>query len=125
LRIENGVGAAVLIVFFEPGQFKEGTFVRPSQGGVNLLKNAPHLNAAKVAINWLLSREGQDAYQRMFALQHDVRQSMREDISTEVIPPNYLRVKGVKYIYSGRSERLDMRPVTKVIKEAQQNSAKK
>jgi hypothetical protein len=61
----------------------------------------------------------------MFALQHDVRQSMREDISTDVIPHTYRRVKGVNYIYSGRPEWLDMGPVTKIIREAQQNSAKK
>src|ERR1044071_3079368 len=109
----------------EPGQCKEGAFVGPSQGGVNLFKNAPHPNAAKIAINWLLSREGQDAYQRMFAQQHDVRQSMREDISTDVIPPTYRRMKGTKYIYSGRPEWLDMGPVTKIIKEAQQKSASK
>ena len=110
--------------FFEPGQFKEGAFVGPSQGGVNLFKNAPHPNAAKVAINWLLSREGQDTYQKAFAQQHDVRQSMREDISMEVIPPTYRRVKGVKYIYSGRPEWLEMGPVTKVIQEAQQGAKK-
>jgi hypothetical protein len=34
-------------------------------------------------------------------------------------------MKGVKYIYSGRPEWLDMGPVTKIIKEAQQKSASK
>ena len=123
--IEDAAKQGLPVKFFEPGQFREGAFVGPSQGGVNLFKNAPHPNAAKVAINWLLSREGQDAYQKMFALQHDVRQSMREDISTDVIPPTYRRVKGVNYIYSGRPEWLDMGPVTKIIKEAQQSSPKK
>jgi hypothetical protein len=37
----------------------------------------------------------------------------------DVIPPNYRRQKGVKYIYAGRPEWLDMAPVTKLIKEAQ------
>jgi hypothetical protein len=66
-----------------------------------------------------LSREGQDTYQKVYAELHDVRQSMREDISVDVIPPNYRRQKGVKYIYAGRPEWLDMASVTKVIKEAQ------
>jgi len=104
---------------FEPGQFKEGAFVGPSQGGVTLFKNAPHPNAAKVAINWLLSREGQEAYQKVYASVGDIRQSMREDIPMDVIPPSQRRQKGVKYIYAGRPEWLDMAPVTKVIKEAQ------
>ena len=117
--IEDAAKQGLPVKFFEPGQFKEGAFVGPSQGGVNLFNNAPHPNAAKVAINWLLSREGQDAYQKVYAQLHDVRQSMREDISMDVIPPNYRRQKGVKYIYAGRPEWLDMGAVTKLIKEAQ------
>jgi iron(III) transport system substrate-binding protein len=118
--IDDAAKQGLPVKFFEPGQFKEGAFVGPSQGGVNLFKNAPHPNAARVAINWLLSREGQDTYQKVYAQLHDVRQSMREDISMEVIPANYRRQRGVPYIYAGRPEWLDMRPVTKVIKEAQQ-----
>jgi iron(III) transport system substrate-binding protein len=116
--VEDAAKQGLAVKFFDPSGFKEGAFVGPSQGGVNLFKNAPHPNAAKVAINWLLSREGQDTYQKVYAQLHDVRQSMREDISMDVIPPNYRRIKGVKYIYSGRPEWLDMGAVTKVIKEA-------
>jgi len=117
--IEDAAKQGLPVKFFDPGQFKEGAFVGPSQGGVNLFKNAPHPNAAKVALNWLLSREGQETYQKVYAELNDVRQSMREDISQDAIPPNYRRQKGVKYIYAGRPEWLDMAPVTKVIKEAQ------
>jgi iron(III) transport system substrate-binding protein len=117
--VEDAAKQGLSVKFFEPGHFKEGAFVGPSQGGVNLFKNAPHPNAARVAINWLLSREGQDTYQRVYAKLHDVRQSMREDISMDVIPPAYRRQKGVNYIYAGRPEWLDMGPVSRVIKEAQ------
>lgn len=118
-EVEAAAKQGLPIRDFEPGQFKEGAFVGPSQGGVNLFKNAPHPNAAKVAINWLLSREGQDTYQKVFASLGDIRQSMREDISMDVIPPSQRRQKGVRYIYAGRPEWLDMAPVSKVIKEAQ------
>ena len=118
-NIEDAAKQGLPVKFFEPSSFKEGAFVGPSQGGVTLFKQAPHPNAAKVAINWLLSQEGQIAYQKAFAQLHDVRQSMREDISMDVIPPTYRRIKGVKYIYSGRPEWLEMGPVTKLIKEAQ------
>jgi iron(III) transport system substrate-binding protein len=122
--IEDAAKQGLPVKFFEPGHFKEGAFVGPSQGGVNLFKNAPHPNAARVAINWLLSREGQDTYQKVYAQLNDVRQSMREDISMDVIPPAYRRQKGVRYIYAGRPEWLDMAPVTRVIKEAQQGAKK-
>ena len=122
--IEDAAKQGLPVRFFEPAWFKEGAFVGPSQGGVSLFKNAPHPNAAKVAINWLLSQEGQNAYQDIFAQLHDVRQSMREDISKDIIPPSYRRLKGVKYIYSGRPEWLDMDAVTKLIKDAQKEAKK-
>ena len=47
---------------FDAGNFKEGIPLSTAGGNMALFKNAPHPNAAKVAINWLLSREGQIAY---------------------------------------------------------------
>ncbi len=117
-EVEAAAKQGLPIRDFEPSQFREGAFVGPSQGGVNLFKNAPNPNAAKIAINWLLSREGQESYQKVFASVGDVRQSMREDIAMEVIPPSQRRLKSVRYIYAGRPEWLDMAPVSKVIKEA-------
>jgi iron(III) transport system substrate-binding protein len=122
--IDDAAKKGLPVKFFEPGSFKEGAFVGPTQGGITLFKNAPHPNAAKVAINWLLSQEGQNAYQAVFAQLHDVRQSMREDISKDVIPPAYRRINGVKYIYSGRPDWLDTAEVAKLIKEAQQEPKK-
>jgi iron(III) transport system substrate-binding protein len=122
--IDDAAKKGLPVKFFEPGSFKEGAFVGPTQGGITLFKNAPHPNAAKVAINWLLSQEGQNAYQTVFAQLHDVRQSMREDISKDIIPPAYRRINGVKYIYSGRPDWLDTTEVAKLIKEAQQEAKK-
>ena len=44
---------------------KEGVGLSSRVGYVALLNRAPHPNTAKVFINWFLSREGQDAYQRV------------------------------------------------------------
>ncbi len=41
---------------------KEGTYVSMGNGGPVAIKNPPHPNAAKVLINWLLSKEGQEIY---------------------------------------------------------------
>lgn len=43
---------------------KEGTYISGGSGHLVALKNPPHPNAAKVFINWFLSREGQDVYSR-------------------------------------------------------------
>jgi hypothetical protein len=45
---------------------------------------------------------------------------MREDISKDPLPPSSRRVKGEKYIYSGRPEWIDMGPVNEVVNEALQ-----
>jgi iron(III) transport system substrate-binding protein len=41
---------------------KEGTYVSGGNGILGILKSAPHPNAAKVFVNWLLSREGQELH---------------------------------------------------------------
>jgi iron(III) transport system substrate-binding protein len=41
---------------------KEGFYVSSGSGNVVLIKDAPHPNAVKVFINWLLSREGQTVF---------------------------------------------------------------
>ena len=43
---------------------KEGLSGSNGFGTVAVMKNAPHPNAAKVYINWLLGKEGQDLYSR-------------------------------------------------------------
>ena len=40
---------------------KEGYYAASGSGNVVLLKNAPHPNATKVFVNWLLSKDGQTA----------------------------------------------------------------
>jgi iron(III) transport system substrate-binding protein len=43
---------------------KEGTYTSCGSGALSIVKNTPHPNAAKVFINWLLSKEGQEVYGR-------------------------------------------------------------
>jgi iron(III) transport system substrate-binding protein len=99
---------------FYPEQFKEGGLVDPTLGAVSLLNKAPHPNAAKVLMNWLLSREGQIAFQRQGANPN----SMREDISKEEVAPRSRRVKGVNFLMTTRAEWIDMAPIYKLIREA-------
>lgn len=44
-------------------QLKEGGPVAPGGGTLSVMNPAPHPNAAKLYVNWLLSREGQIAWQ--------------------------------------------------------------
>ncbi len=85
-------------------------------GGVmiSLVNRAPHPNAAKLLINWFLSREGQTVIQKREPLQN----SLREDISKEGLPPYHLRQKGAKYVRLWGPDVWDRTPIRKFVAEA-------
>lgn len=104
-------------------EFRDSTFKEPpsvdtgANGTIALMKQAPHPNAARVFINWFLSREGQTAYQEIMNTGGEYVESMREDIPKDSIPADYRRRKGVKYVPMFTPERMDAAPVVKLFKE--------
>jgi iron(III) transport system substrate-binding protein len=103
----KAIGHGLPIREFFPGQFKEGAAVSPFNGTVSLVNRAPHPNAAKLLINWLLSKEGQAAVQQHLAAEGNIRESLREDIAKDVIPSSQRRDPKVKYVMISRSVDLD------------------
>jgi iron(III) transport system substrate-binding protein len=59
-RAKQGVPIAIV----DARQLKEGTDLSPTNGNLALFNRAPNSNAAKVYINWLLSKEGQTIFAR-------------------------------------------------------------
>ncbi len=59
-RAKQGVPIAIV----DARQLKEGTDLSPTNGNLALFNRAPNPNAAKVYINWLLSKEGQTIFAR-------------------------------------------------------------
>ncbi len=43
---------------------REGLYASGGSGHLTIMKNAPHSNAAKVFVNWLLGKEGQEIFSR-------------------------------------------------------------
>jgi ABC-type Fe3+ transport system substrate-binding protein len=80
------------------------------------MNNAPHPNAAKVFINWLLSRDGQASFQKIMNTPDLVMESLRLDISKEPIPAEKRRKPGVNYILMDTPERSNQEPVSKLLK---------
>ena len=79
---------------------KEGVLISTSSGTVALPKNAPHPNAAKVFINWLLTKDGQLA-----ASQGWTMVSQRVDVPPPADVPDYLIPKpGVQYVSTYNEE---------------------
>ena len=96
---------------------KEGVGLDPV-GGANALMDKPaHPNAAKVLLNWMLSREGQIALQRdpEAAGRND---SLRIDIPKTDVHPMMRRRDGTKYIIMWNPEWMEMKPVDEIVKQA-------
>lgn len=71
--------------------------IGPGFGNLMFVNRAPHPNAAKVFINWLLSREGQVAYVKSSEIN-----SRRLDVTEG--PPEMAPKRGVKYVNINKEE---------------------
>lgn len=69
------LGARGLPIKVESTIPKEGTWITPGGGALVAFKNAPHPNAMKIYMNWLLSREGME-----FHCAAGLRPCLRTDI---------------------------------------------
>ncbi|MEO6163579.1 MAG: extracellular solute-binding protein [Candidatus Binatia bacterium] len=85
VAITLGIGTAQTEPFVKAGlpvkdlpEPREGTPSSNGYGTLAILKNPPHPNAAKVFVNWLLGKEGQEIYSRV--LLHGTR---RLDVDTK------------------------------------------
>ncbi len=102
---------------------KEGVGISSQMGNLALMNQAPHPNAAKVFINWLLSRKGQLALQKeMSNAGQDAPDSLRVDISKEDVPPSNKRVEGVEYMDTYTPGRPELVIVHKILTEAIEKS---
>ena len=99
-----------------PHPMKEGDIMGGGSCCVAAVSNAPHPNATRVFLNWVLSREGQSAWQKFTEVN-----SLRVDIPKTDLPPDDVPQKGVNYFmlntaqYNGRAGR---RAMHKIVDEA-------
>jgi iron(III) transport system substrate-binding protein len=85
-NVARGKHQGLTIEDFEPYDLKEGISLSSAYGQVARMNRAPHPNAAKVFINWLLSRDGQAAFQKVMSLPEDPKDSRRIDVPKDHIP---------------------------------------
>jgi ABC-type Fe3+ transport system substrate-binding protein len=111
----------------EPSSFKEGVGVETRAKTLVLMNQAPHPNAAKVFLNWFLSREGQSDFQKTGAkiLDAGAEGSLRMDIPKDDIPPRNRLDPGVKCVTQWNPDYFDMKPIAKLIGEAQVEGGRK
>jgi len=102
---------------FDAFHFKEGVNLSSAFGSLALVNRAPHPNAAKVFINWLLSREGQTVFQRVMSAPGDARNSRRIDVPKDHIPPEEQRRDKMAYFDTDDPETKDLTPLIKLLDE--------
>jgi ABC-type Fe3+ transport system substrate-binding protein len=76
-------------------QLKEASTLTPGVGNLAVAANAPHPNATKLYLNYLLSREGQVAWTQVTGYP-----SLRQDVPTDNLLSFYVPKPGVPYFAS-------------------------
>jgi len=102
---------------FSPYHFKEGVNLSSAFGSIALMNRAPHPNAAKVFINWLLSRDGQALFQKTISVPGDGRNSRRVDVPKDHIPADEQRRDKMSYFDTDDPDTKDLNPAMKLLDE--------
>ncbi len=71
---------------------KEPRSLSPSSGIISVFKNAPHPDAARLFLNWIMAKEGSQVFSSSYGYP-----SLRKDVSTEGILPIMLPRTGDVY----------------------------
>src|SRR5215813_5756105 len=106
------------------GRMKEGAGVSAGQGILTLVNQAPHPNAARVFINWFLSRAGQLNFQKALGQADEGSpDSMRIDIPKDDVDPKSRRIDGVNYLDTEQWQ--EMKAILTLVNEALAQTGKK
>jgi len=103
--------------------WKEGGRISLS-GSLSLANKAPHPNAAKIFINWYLSRKGQIAVQKE-GTSDDAVNSRRIDIPKDDVDPANRLIEGRRYFDVSRPEWQDLMPVFDFVKKVVETKEQK
>lgn len=97
--VDKAMAQGLPVNQFLPNHMKEGSSLATYNGTLSFFNRAPHPNAAKVAVNWLLSKEGQSTWLDYNAKTSGQYDSLREDIPKDKVSDLGRRVKGGKYLW--------------------------
>jgi iron(III) transport system substrate-binding protein len=114
-EVGKAVQQQLPIGYFDTDEWKEGGSLSAAGGTLGIPTRAPHPNAAKVFINWLLSREGQMALQKLG--RPDAHNSRRIDIPKDDVDPTNRLDPAKKYLDLAKPEYQDLTPIFKLVKE--------
>ena len=114
-EVEKAIQQKLPLAYFDTETWREGGSSSAAGGTLGMPSRAPHPNAAKVLVNWLLSREGQMAIQKLG--RPDPHNSRRIDIPKDDVDPYNRLDEGKKYLDLAKPEYQDLTPIFKLVKE--------
>ncbi|HEY2990246.1 MAG TPA: extracellular solute-binding protein [Candidatus Binatia bacterium] len=93
---------------------KDGGNITTGSGHISFFQKAPHPNAARVYLNWFLSRDGQLAWQK-----YTLGNSLRNDIPKDMLPQGQAQVpkEGRSYMMTSLPQYEDVQPLRKLVDE--------
>jgi ABC-type Fe3+ transport system substrate-binding protein len=103
----------------DPRRMKEAPVVETAASSFALMDKPANSNAARLFLNWLMSREGQISFQKS----QGSCDSARIDIPKDDVPPLSRRKDGVQYFRLWDTEWMDVNEVQKFV-EASLKGAK-
>jgi iron(III) transport system substrate-binding protein len=115
--LDEAKAQGLAVDWFNPGHFKETVAISGGPAHIAVVNKAPHPNAAKVFINWFLSREGQLMVQNIAAKQGEGIDSLRMDIPKDMIPPAFRRGDKTKFFDMDAPQHANDDAVLKFINE--------
>lgn len=121
IDMERAMAQGLPVKLVSPDDLKEGAPMSAGWGAVAVADRAPHPNAAKVYLNWLLSKEGQMAWQT-----HGGSPSLRKDIPKDGVRPWNLPREDRKYFFGSVEEymAIETQTVRNLVSEAVEGQAK-
>ena len=114
--IDKAAQQGLPVTSISADRLKEGATIGGGASSVlTLINRAPHPNAAKLFINWYLSRAGQSVWQHVMNVKEvEASDSMRIDISKDDVLVDGKRTPGKQYEVVGF---VDPEPVQKLVQE--------
>jgi iron(III) transport system substrate-binding protein len=120
LAVEKAKQQGLPLEVLDTALFDEGGAFLAGSGSISLIDKAPNPNAAKVFLNWLLSRDGQIAVQRITDSGIHFN-SGRIDIPKDDVDPQNRLIPGKKYYDQNSPEWADLEPMDRLTKEIMTN----
>ncbi|HLG72330.1 MAG TPA: extracellular solute-binding protein [Chloroflexota bacterium] len=117
-EIDNAIKQGLPLGYPDTLGLKEGFPVTAGFGAVAVMNKRPHPNAAQLYLNWLLSPDGQQAYQKILGLNSLRMDIPKDSVAPETKIPSDVDPNKVFFVSLQKYEKVELTAVQKIVTEA-------